>query len=131
VGHEFGYGEVWVQGKRQYAHRTAYEVVYGEIPEGEVVRHQCDNPRCVRPEHLLIGSQADNLRDARERGRASPPPLHHGETHLAAKLTHRAAAEIRERWAAGGVTQAELAREFGVSAPAIRRLLLGKTWNAA
>ena len=74
VRHELGYGEVWVQGKRQYAHRTAYEIVYGDIPEGDVVRHRCDNPRCVRPEHLLTGSQAENLQDARVRGRASQPP---------------------------------------------------------
>ena len=131
VSHELGYGEVWVQGKRQYAHRTAYEIVYGDIPEGEVVRHKCDNPRCVRPEHLLTCSQADNLYDARERGRASQPPLHRGESHHFAKLTHGVAAEIRERWAAGGVTQAELARQFGVSARTIRQLLLGRTWKAA
>ena len=53
----------------RYAHRVAYQLANGQIPDGLVVRHLCDTPRCCRPSHLLLGTQADNLQDARDRGR--------------------------------------------------------------
>ena len=59
----------WADGRRP-AHRVAWELAYGcSIGEGLVIRHTCDNPPCVRPDHLLEGTVADNARDARERGR--------------------------------------------------------------
>lgn len=64
-----GYGVFKYNGKLHRAHRFALEVTHGEIPEGLVVRHKCDNPSCCNPEHLEIGTQADNMRDRTERGR--------------------------------------------------------------
>lgn len=65
-----GYGFIRVVGVgMRGAHRIAYELANGPIPEGMVVRHTCDNPRCVRPDHLIVGTVADNVRDCAERGR--------------------------------------------------------------
>jgi hypothetical protein len=64
-----GYGVVWREGVRWLAHRLVYADVYGPIPEGLQVRHRCDNPPCVNLEHLVVGTQSDNMSDSVERGR--------------------------------------------------------------
>ena len=65
-----GYGRA---GKRERAHRIAYQIVHGALPEDRLVRHTCDNPPCCNPAHLLIGDHADNARDAVERGQHYSP----------------------------------------------------------
>lgn len=70
-----GYGSVRAEGRTWLAHRWAWVQVHGPIPEGLVVRHRCDNPPCVNVEHLEIGTHADNMRDAVERGRTFRPSL--------------------------------------------------------
>lgn len=64
-----GYGQISVDGRHERTHRVAYRLTYGEIPEGMVVRHRCDNPPCINPDHLEVGTSADNSRDMVERGR--------------------------------------------------------------
>lgn len=64
-----GYGQFQLNGKPHLAHRIAYELVNGPIPKGLVVRHKCDNPSCIKPEHLELGTQFDNIRDMVKRGR--------------------------------------------------------------
>lgn len=64
-----GYGQFKWNGKNVAAHRMAYTLAYGSIPEGLLIRHTCDNPPCVNPNHLLVGTDADNVRDMMERGR--------------------------------------------------------------
>lgn len=65
-----GYGQIQINGRATMAHRAAYEASKGPIPEGLIVRHTCDNPPCIKPDHLILGTVADNNRDKAERGRA-------------------------------------------------------------
>lgn len=64
-----GYGMFWLDGRTHHASRIAYELTWGPIPDGRLVRHTCDNPPCVNPAHLILGTNLDNMRDAKERGR--------------------------------------------------------------
>jgi hypothetical protein len=63
------YGEIMVDGKKTYAHRAMYEMLRGKLEQGQVVMHKCDNPACVRPDHLIEGTQRDNLVDMSDKGR--------------------------------------------------------------
>ncbi|MCK4306058.1 MAG: HNH endonuclease [Candidatus Eisenbacteria sp.] len=59
-----GYERIWADGKMKLAHRVSWEMVSGPIPEGMQILHRCDNPSCVRPDHLFMGTRSDNMRDA-------------------------------------------------------------------
>ena len=127
-----GYGMIKL-GKRNgrrhvqvYAHRLAYELAHGPIPEGMYVMHSCDNPPCCNPNHLRIGTPADNARDRDEKGRARDP---RGENAGTAKLSWEKVRAIRERWAAGGVSLAALGRRYGVSYTAISNVVTGRSWK--
>lgn len=78
-----GYG---VYGRGEGAHRYSYRLAFGEIPSGKLVCHRCDNPRCVRPEHLFVGTQKDNIQDALSKNRMSRTPR--GPTKENSEKTH-------------------------------------------
>ena len=127
-----GYGVMSVHDSHAYIHRLVYALVHGSVPPGGlrsadgVVRHTCDVKACWRPDHLVLGSQHDNVHDAIDRGRAAtPPPFATGLAHPNARLTEEQVAEIRRRWATGEVRQRELAAEFGCSQSTIGRLVNG------
>lgn len=78
-GHDhFGYGTFFVENVHVTSHRYAYASRYGPIPPGKHVLHKCDNPPCVRPDHLFLGDQQSNMADMLSKGRASPPPHERG-----------------------------------------------------
>lgn len=106
-----GYGVASRDGRKVMAHRLAYQAFYGPIPEGHDIRHRCDNPPCVNPDHLETGTRADNNRDTSLRGR-------HGN----AKLSNEDVVDIR--WAHGlGATGSALARGYGVTPTAISQIV--------
>jgi len=118
------HGLFFHDGPYHRAHRFAYQLVNGPIPEGMVVRHLCHNPICVRPDHLALGTQTENVRDTVDAGRQA-----RGERSWAARLTEADVRILRVRHAAGGVTYAELAAEFGVGESTVGMAVTGKTWG--
>jgi hypothetical protein len=110
-------------GKMFLAHRVAWELVNGPIPEGLCVLHHCDNPPCVNVEHLFLGTLADNNADKVAKGRQAK-----GSAIARAKLTESDIPEIR-RLLAVGVLQSEIGRRYGVGHRLISKINLGKRWG--
>lgn len=123
-----GYGAVSDGGSRpqKAAHRLAYEAWVGPIPEGQLIRHTCDNPPCINPSHLETGTWSDNMWDKvqRERGNA---PL--GERHGTSKLTENQVREIRDRYASGSYTYTKLAEMYGITFQSVGRIVTRKGWT--
>jgi hypothetical protein len=112
------------------AHRYAYELTYGPIPDGHVVMHSCDNPQCVRPDHLSIGTQKDNLADMRAKGRAPVERVvHRGSDHPNSKLTDGQVRAIRRAYASGEITQKQIAATYCVSEALIGFIVNGRHWR--
>jgi hypothetical protein len=114
-------------GKReQRAHRVSWILEHGEIPDGLWVLHDCDNPPCCNPNHLMLGDNDLNSKHRTERGRNNPP---RGERAAAAKLTTSQVIEIRRRAELGPLgIQRRLAKEFGVGYKAISKIVTGIRW---
>lgn len=118
-----GYGQLRVEGKALYAHRMSYLMHKGPIPTGQILRHTCDIPHCVNPEHLIVGTHKDNTEDARDRNRF-------GAQRKAgnSKLTWEAVREIRKLLKAGTHTKAAIGALFGVSAKTVYHIEVGNQW---
>jgi len=106
----------------------SYRRHVGPIPTGYLVCHHCDNPSCVRPSHLFVGTPADNTADMVAKGRARGAS-HKGEAHPGRRLTDELVREIRDRYAAGGVTQKALAEDYGVVKSTVGMIVRGETWK--
>lgn len=107
------YGDMRWEGRMRRTHRLAYELAYGEIADGLVVCHKCDTPRCMNPHHLFLGTQAENLEDARNKGRLpkrKPKPA-------ARKLTPKQIALVRR----SPLSDKYFANRFNVSTAVIRK----------
>ena len=115
-----GYGQFFYKGRMVRAHRVAYETFNGEIPAGLMVRHECDNPPCVNPAHLVTGTNLENMQDKVARNRQAT-----GESNPKAKMTEAQVACIK----GSSDTHASLARRFGVGENAIRKIRSGQTWG--
>jgi len=123
-----GYGYVWGDdGKMKIACRVAWQLTYGDIPIGMSVLHTCDNPPCVNPAHLFLGTQLDNMRDAKTKGRIKNSPRYGEDSHLA-RLTACDVRNIRSECAKGDVSQTALAKFFAVSEAAISLIKSGENW---
>lgn len=112
-----GYPVIYREGKKLKLSRVMYEAKFGPIPEGMVVRHRCDNPRCINPDHLEIGTQADNMADKIERGRQPSGSAHHNA--ILSDTDRIEAKRLRE----SGMTILAIAEKFGVSYSVIDRAL--------
>lgn len=119
---EDGYGRVSWGGRRERAHRVAWMLANGPFPARKHVLHRCDNPPCVNPAHLFLGTNADNMADKAAKGREA-----RGEAHGLAKLT---AALISGVFAsdAAGESKASIARRLGVGRTTIGHVLAKRTW---
>lgn len=117
-----GYGQFYISGgNTRLAHRISWELYKGPITAGLSVLHRCDRPRCVNPDHLFLGTPADNAADCKEKGRKPQ-----GETHSNAKLSEADVQAIRGR---PGKTHAGLAREYRVTPAHISLIRRGKRWR--
>jgi hypothetical protein len=131
-----GYGRF---GFRQTpTHRLAWELTNGPISDGLFVCHRCDNPPCVRPDHLFLGTHADNMNDMDAKGRRRRGEKHHGwgkpgpgrgENNRHAKLTPAQVEEIRQRYAAGA-KRLDLASEYGLHRSTILKIGTGISWKS-
>lgn len=115
-----GYGKLYL-----LVHRVAWMLAHDEPLDGRVLRHACDNPSCHNPDHLLAGTQQENMADCIARGRGNRRALR-GDAHPATRISEDDAERIRERYRAGGVLQRELAEEFGVAQSHISKIVRGE-----
>ena len=122
--HQWKYGNFFYEGSIQAAHRVSWKIHYGEIPDGLVVCHKCDNPPCVNPRHLFLGTIFDNNADRQKKGRSA---RNLGRKNGRAKLSQEQVVEIRES-RRQGVSGAELGRIYGVSKETIYHICSGMIW---
>lgn len=115
-----GYGQIHQSGRTAYAHRVAWELANGPIPDGGFILHSCDNRRCVNPAHLRVGTFQDNMDDMTGRGRHA-----HGVRNTHAKLT---AEDVKAIRSAEGLHR-EIAARFGVTQPLVSMIRSGRIWR--
>ncbi len=120
-----GYGHIRIDGRLRSAHRVAYEMVNGPIPDGMVVMHSCDNPSCVNPQHLSLGTKKVNSDDKFAKGRAR---FVSGTDHSLSKLTPDLIEEAR-RLRSEGESYTAIGWRFGLHRSTIARALKGRTWR--
>lgn len=118
----YGHGRLTIRGIVWKAHRLSWVLHFGPIPDGLFVLHQCDNPPCVNPEHLFLGTQPDNVHDMQAKGRGRTAQQF-GIANPMTKAPNGDVVIIRERYAVGGVTQKALGIEFGLSQTQIGRIV--------
>jgi len=119
-----GYGAFWFNGKTISAHRIAWQITNGKIPEGMCVLHHCDNPRCCNPNHLFIGTHNDNVQDKVNKNRQAKE-----ENNGRSKLTKKDVREIRLLGKTKKYTKAALARQFNISRKQIRNIINYICWK--
>jgi len=123
-----GYGIFRIENKSYRAHRVSYELFIGDIPDGMLVCHRCDNPACVKPSHLFIGTIQDNVNDRQNKGHSTGGKLK-GEDCPAHKYTKKDVIEIRSLYNTGQYSQRDLARKFNISRPTIKNMVNRDTWK--
>ncbi len=122
-GKRAGYGRMRKGRKQVGAHCVSWEIHNGELPAGFQALHDCDNPGCVNPGHLFLGTHGDNMADRNTKGRSAK-----GEGHGRAKITKEQVIAIRRRYAVGGVTQTQLGEYYGLGQGAVHYIVSGKSW---
>jgi hypothetical protein len=149
-GTKAGYGTFSYGGRQIGAHCVSYILANGPIPDGLFVLHRCDNPACVNPDHLYVGTSKENTHDMMAKGRdqftyrvqpervprgddhytrRNPELARHGEQLGHSKLTDELVREMRRKYAEGGATQYALAAEFNVSVATVNRVVKRRLWQ--
>lgn len=123
-----GYGGFRKDGETR-VHRVAWQLAYGPIPAGLQVLHRCDVRSCVRPDHLFLGTNADNIADKMSKGRYGDGHSHIGTDSSFAVLDEDAVREIRRLYSVGDVTQMALASHYGVRRTAISKIVRRERWK--
>lgn len=120
-----GYGFIKIPGTRKQinAHRLSYLIHYSSIPDDKIVCHSCDNPKCVKPSHLFLGTQSENLTDMKSKGRHL-----NGEKNTESKLTEGMVRQIHNL-AKQGVSQSKIGRSYGVGQGTVWKILHGQRWK--
>lgn len=121
------YGGFGVEGKVVQTHRYSWELHNGPIPDGLFVLHSCDNVKCVKPAHLFLGTNADNVQDKVNKGREA-----RGEKIGSSKLTWKEVRAIRKYYKSkhgGSKTHQQIADHFGIDQSAISRIISNKSWR--
>lgn len=127
-----GYGRIVVGSRvdgtrhNESAHRLSYILSFGEIPDGMEVCHKCDNPACINPAHLFLGTKQDNVNDRQKKGRNINFV---GEEQPRAKLTKKAVKDARWERAFRGTTFQKLADKYGVCKKTMMNAIAGVTWK--
>ena len=134
-----GYGQLNIEGKPETAHRLSWLIHNGNIPSGLFICHTCDNRRCVNPDHLFLGTQSDNMRDALSKGKsclaqpnvmvAHPEKRHWGSKNPRSKLTEEQVKEMRSMYTPGQITMAQIAEKYGVTRHAVGNIVKRRLWK--
>lgn len=127
-----GYGQIGIRNRPIGAHRVSYEIHYGPIPEGMCVLHHCDNRLCVRPDHLFLGTRADNIRDMDRKNRGVRNRIARtgqlGESNRQSVVTADQVRKIRSLYASG-LTMAEIAKQFPIGESGVGFIVRRETWR--
>ena len=108
-----GYGHISIESRPYYAHRISYCISYGDIPDGLLICHKCNNRSCVNPKHLYAGTSKDNIRDSINAGTFSEFPHFRGDNSPTSKLTSIQVLQIRDLIDAG-VRHKDIAKQFNI-----------------
>lgn len=119
-----GYGQ-FTSGTQRVAHRFSWELHNGKIPSGLIVCHKCDNPKCVNPNHLFLGTYKDNMSDKTAKGRGR---YAYGESSGHAKLTNEKVMAARFEYSNGALIK-DIAKKYGVTKEPMRRAIRGLSWK--
>lgn len=126
--HRQGYGFIYRANRNMLTHRWAWLIERGAIPDGMMVLHKCDNPSCVNPEHLFLGTQTDNMRDMANKGRGVYPDTS-GENNGGSKLTVETVKEIRKLYQPRKMSCTMLGKKFNISRATIHLVVQRKIWK--
>lgn len=121
----FGYGRFYFCGRTQTAQRVSWQLTNGPIPVGMCALHKCDNPPCVNPNHLFLGSKTDNAADRQSKGRTRCAI---GEAQGSSKLKTSEIEQIK-RLRKTGLLQRDIAKRFNVSRSLVGMIVNGKRWS--
>lgn len=124
----YGYGQLSINNRKRVATHIAWELTNGPVPDGLHMCHHCDNPPCVNPSHLFPGTRSDNMQDMQSKGRITRNPVK-GSDQPNSKLVESDIPIIRNRYAAGGVTTYEIAKDYGVDPAIIQGIIRRKRWK--